>query len=265
MAPNIEKGKILIITDVHARIKEMNQFFNWLICEQGENIQFGVHLGDFWGGRNYKGSTQVRMKFDYKKSDYLDNLEIPLFHLKGNEDLEAPEEAWISENSWLMADQEPFYLGPYKVLPIYFQEKGTPEDKIPKNPHFTSKDDFDFIFSHRPPFGLLDNTLHAKTHEILKNIGSPLVREYYDRIKPSVLFFGHNHYTNFLETDYGIIISLDKLIRTSKRTNAFKYTYSLVDPFHQTIEVVWKNKLFLKYNILEKKIKFLNNHKRKIL
>src|SRR6056297_473488 len=132
-----EKGKILVITDVHARIKEMNDFFNWLIDEKGEDISFAVHMGDFWGGRNYDGNEQVRLKLKLSAQEYFKKLRIPIFHLKGNEDLHVPPNYWVSSKSWLMKDQEPFKLGKYKVLPIYYHEKGTEGDRVQKNPQFS--------------------------------------------------------------------------------------------------------------------------------
>ncbi len=256
MSKPIERGKFLIITDVHAKIKEMNAFFDWILDEKQEEIQYAVHLGDFWGGRNYNGKEQVRMKLNLSEKDYFENFRIPIFHIKGNEDLHVDNLDWLTSRTWLMRDQEVFQLGPYQVFPIHYHEKENPEELVLKHPEYSEKQGIDFIFTHQPAYGLLDNTLHAKTHQILKGIGSPMIRTYYDNIKPSILFFGHNHYSNYMKTDYGLVLSIDKLIRISKNRQVYKYSYALIDPFFQTLEVVWKNKLFLKYSILEKDIKY---------
>ncbi|MHA1612064.1 MAG: metallophosphoesterase family protein, partial [Promethearchaeota archaeon] len=251
-------GKILIVSDVHAKIPEMIDFFN-IMLEKGDEIDFAVHLGDFWSGRNFDPKKGSQFKDEWHDLIYFERLPFPLYHLRGNEDLTQPDSWWTIPNTCLMADQLPFYLNDWKILPLDYQYRGEPADEIPKHPEYSKETGFDFIFSHRPPLGLLDDTLHFKTHQKLSGTGSPMIRKYYDKICPSLFIFGHFHYSNFLQTDCGLIACLDKLIRIGGRNHdEFKYSYALLDPFDQSLEIFWKNRQFIKYSILEQKILVLN-------
>jgi Icc-related predicted phosphoesterase len=275
---NTALGKILFISDVHGLIPEMIDFINWLLNYKKYNIAYAVHLGDFWSGRNYDGTQQIYNEFE--DLECFKNLKIPLYLLKGNEDLETIDAWWESNNIWLMKDQEPFNFDNYKVLPIDYHFRGEESDRIPKHPEFNEGDEYDFILSHRPPYGLLDNTLHYQTHKKLTNTGSPVVRAYVDNIKPVITFFGHFHYSNYLIHDNRLIVCLDKLIRVGRRPNHprnshnsgsgrdnsnFRYSYALLDPSDQILEVYWKNRLFFKYSLLERKIIYLKRVDKRIL
>lgn len=254
-----EEGKILIISDVHGLIPEMNQFFHWLIDKQKQKISYVVSLGDFFKGRNFDGNIKKRDSFE--DVEFFDQLHLPIFHLKGNEDLDIPDNWYISQNMAYMMDQEPFMLNRYKVLPIDYQYRGEHGDEIPKHPEYSEKDNFHFIFSHRPPFGLLDHTLHLQTHRRLRNIGSPLVRHYIDAIKPAVVFFGHLHFCNYIEYNQSLIICIDKLIRIGLN-NQLKHSYGMIDPLDDSIEIFWKDMLFLRYSIPKKQILYLKHSER---
>ncbi|MBA7570120.1 hypothetical protein ES708_11867 [subsurface metagenome] len=91
-----DNGKILIVSDVHGLVKEMNAFFHWLVKENGQKISYAVHLGDFWNGRNFNGKEQVRD--EWTDLDYLDRLALPLFHIKGNADLQVPDAWWYTSS-----------------------------------------------------------------------------------------------------------------------------------------------------------------------
>ena len=210
-----ENGKILIIADVHGLVPEMNEFFHWLLYEKQEKISYVVSLGDFFKGRNFDGNQKVRQSFE--DLPFFDQLKLPVFHLKGNEDLDIPEEWYVSQNMWLMKDQEPFLLNRYKILPIYYQMRGEYGDEIPIHPEFNENDHFDFIFSHRPPLGLLDRTLHLQTHRTLQYIGSQMVRTYVDHIKPTVMIFGHLHFSNFMQYNETLVVCIDKLVRIGSK------------------------------------------------
>lgn len=250
-----ELGKILIITDVHGKIKEMVDFINMMVNTKHEHIDFVVHLGDFWSGRNYDPKTGEQNRDEFVDLDYFKKLPVPIYHIKGNEDLTQPDQFWNKNNMWLMQDQEPFFVNGWKSLPIDYQYPGELSDTVPKHPEFSVSDEFDIMFSHRPPFGVLDDTLHFKTHKKLSNTGSPMIREYYDKIKPPVFLFGHFHYSNFQITDIGVVVCIDKLIRIGGiNQDEFRYSYGLLDPFDQSLEIYWKNRQFLRYSILEKRI-----------
>ncbi len=250
-----EQGKILIITDVHGKIREMIDFMNILVKNKNEKIDFAVHLGDFWSGRNYDPNTGEQKKDEFSDLSFFKNLSFPLFLLKGNEDLIQPDNVWHSNNLWLMKDQESFILNNWTILPIDYQYPGEPSDENPKHNDLSKLENIDFIFSHRPPYGMIDDTLHYKTHKKLKNTGSPMVRKYYNLIKPSLCIFGHFHYSNYLMQDCGLIVGLDKLIRLGGSSkNEFRYSYALLDSFDQSLEVFWKNQRFFKYSILEQKM-----------
>ncbi|WP_371803440.1 metallophosphoesterase [Candidatus Lokiarchaeum ossiferum] len=251
----VEHKKILVISDVHGKIPEMIDFMNMMINTKGEKIDFAVHLGDFWSGRNYDPRSGEQIRGEFQEFDLFKKLPMPLYCLRGNEDLIQPEDVWHLENLWLMDDQEIFKMNDWNVLSIDYQYPGEPSDSEPKHIDYSSKDEIDFIFSHRPPYGILDDTLHFKTHKKLKNTGSPMVRSYYDALKPSLFLFGHFHYSNFFQTDCGLVACLDKLVRLGgANQDEFKYSYALLDPFDQSLEVYWKNRLFFKYSILEQKL-----------
>lgn len=257
-------GKILVVSDVHAKIPEMIDFFHMM--KNKDDIDFAVHLGDFWSGRNFVPEKGVQIKNEWHDVSYFEKLPFPLYHLRGNEDLTQPESFWKVSNMWLMKDQEPFYLNNFKVLPIDYQYRGEKSDDDPIHPEFNEEDGFDFIFSHRPPLGLLDDTLHFKTHKKLSGTGSPMIRKYYDNLCPSLFLFGHFHYSNFMQTDCGLIACIDKLIRIGgKNHDEFKYSYALIDPFDSSIEIFWKNRPFFKYSILEQKMLNLNRFDRRNL
>ncbi|MHA1776483.1 MAG: metallophosphoesterase family protein [Promethearchaeota archaeon] len=250
-------GKILIISDVHAKIPEMTDFFYQL--DKKENIDFAVHLGDFWSGRNFDPNLKTQVKNEWNDLTYFEKFPFPLYHLRGNEDLTQPDNWWNFPKMYLMKDQQPFYLNDWKVLPIDYQYQGEEDDTNPKHPEFSRDDGFDIILSHRPPYGLLDDTLHFKTHQKLSKTGSPMVRKYYDQLCPSLMIFGHFHYSNFMKTSCGLIVCIDKLIRIGgKNHSEFRYSYALLDPFDQSLEVIWKNHLFLRYSIMEQKILVAN-------
>jgi Icc-related predicted phosphoesterase len=249
-------GKLLLFSDVHGMIPQMNDFLGWLINERKENIAFAVHLGDFWSGRNFNGKEQIFT--EWSDRTYFDKFPLPIFFLRGNEDLPIPEEFWISEKTYLMKDQEPFYLDEFKVFPIDYHFRGEKSDIQPKHPEISENDHFDFILSHRPPLGLLDHTLHLETHKRLTNTGSPMVRHYVDMLKPAITFFGHFHYSNYLQYESGLVVCIDKLIRVGKGDNNYRYSYALVDPVEKMLEVFWKSRLFFKYSLLEQKIKIVN-------
>lgn len=245
-------GKILLITDVHGKIREMNEFFYYLIEEKEENIDFAVHLGDFWSGRNYEPSKNEQVRTQFENLDFFSRLPFPIYHLRGNEDMDVPLKWWNNPNTWLMRDQEPFHLQEWKVLPLDYHDFDKSEDPPLKHPEYSTVDQFDMILSHRPPLGLLDDTLHYKTHKRLSNTGSPLIRKYYDNLKPALFLFGHFHYSNFLQTEFGLIACIDKLIRTSGRNGqSYRYSYGLLDPFDHSLVVYWKNKLFFHYSLLD--------------
>ncbi|MCF2141519.1 MAG: metallophosphoesterase [Candidatus Lokiarchaeota archaeon] len=250
-------GKILIISDVHAKIPEMTDFFHMM--NEKEDIDFAVHLGDFWSGRNFNPELKTQVKNEWHDLTYFEKFPFPLFHIRGNEDLTQPDDWWNFPKMHLMKDQEPFLLNGWKVLPIDYQYRGEETDNKARHPEFSEKDGFDMIFSHRPAYGLLDDTLHFKTHQKLSKTGSPMIRDYYDRICPPLMLFGHFHYSNFMQTDCGLIVCIDKLIRVGgKNHDELRYSYALLDPFDQSLQVVWKNNLFLKYSILEQKILIAN-------
>ncbi len=258
-------GKILVISDVHGLIPAMNDFFKWLVEDNKQKISYAVHLGDFWNGRNYNGRTQVRD--EWIDLEYLDHLALPLFHIKGNADLQAPDSWWLTSRMCLMPEQRPFVLGNYKILPLDYKLNDEKEDAPPAGGGYSERD-IDFIFTHRPPYGLLDHTLHYQTHTKLKNTGSQMVRHYVDVLKPKLTLFGHFHYSNALETEWGLVASLDKLVRRSfglGRKNKISYSYGLIDPFENAIEIYWKSRLFVKYSFLEHKMLYFRRHDRRNL
>lgn len=247
-------GKILVITDVHAKIKEMVDFINFIIKDQKENINFAVHLGDFWSGRNYDPTLRTQIRDEWTDLAYFEKLPIPIFHLRGNEDLPVSESYWRAPNIWLMEEQKPFQLNNYKVLPIDYHYPGEETDENPLH-SYDSSDHIDFIFSHRPGMNLLDDTLHYETHKRLTQTGSIMVKKHFETIKPSLLLFGHFHFSNYLQTENGLVVCIDKLIRLGgKDQKELKYSYALIDPFDNSLEVYWKNKLFFHYSIMERKL-----------
>ena len=130
-------GKILIISDVHAKIPEMIDFFYKI--QEKEKIDFAVHLGDFWSGRNYVPEKGTQVKNEWYDLPYFARLAFPLYHLKGNEDLTQPDFWWNSPNMCLMKNQEPFFLNDWKILPVDYPFRGEQEDQHPLHPEYSKE------------------------------------------------------------------------------------------------------------------------------
>ena len=100
----------------------------------------------------------------------------------------------------------------------------------------------------------LGNKMGRQSRPIICTVNDKVVK-HFESIKPSLLLFGHFHFSNYLQTENGLIVCIDKLIRLGgKDQKEFKYSYALIDPFDNSLEVYWKNKLYFHYSIMERKL-----------
>jgi len=183
-----------------------------------------------------------------------------------------------------------------KFVPIFdYEETTIPKENsnqsqslsIPINNKYNVLKDntpIDFIFSHTPPFGLLDKTRDAITHKEIRFTGNRLVRLIIDKRNPKVVFFGHNHHSNYMKFGDLFVIACDKLIRKSSEflfknpnfnntynnnklnNNKIKnitqendktlYNYVLIEilPNITYIKMIKRNKLVLVYDLNSEKI-----------
>ncbi|MHA1821439.1 MAG: metallophosphoesterase family protein [Promethearchaeota archaeon] len=85
-------NKILIITDVHGLINELFEFLDKIKKKYGDTIAYCVQLGDFFKGRNVlEGERTFTFWRDPK---IFKNLPFPIYCIKGNEDINIPDEWW---------------------------------------------------------------------------------------------------------------------------------------------------------------------------
>ncbi len=258
MAENTEPyGKILFVSDVHGLIPQLFNLISFLIYEQKENIDFVVSLGDFWKGRNFNGEDIVRDHWNDR--EVFSSLNLNIFHIKGNEDQDIPDNFWTTtKNIWLMPNEKPFKANGLTLFPVYFTHYDEKHD-IAKDVH-QYINSIDILATHNPAFGILDNTLHYKTHEVIKSTGSMKIRKYLDELNPALHIFGHFHYSNFLKYKNTLVVCLDKMYRINKAMQK-KFSYALVDPFERTVDVWWRNRHYIKYNMLEREIKFVDDQR----
>lgn len=309
--------KILIISDVHGLLEEMQEFFAELKENHGNTISYGIHLGDLFKGRNIVFG-QKTFSF-WKDLSLLENLPFPLYCTKGNEDINIPEDWWSRGNLVLLPDKEEFMLNDFRVVSINYIEHENREffhklgiKKIfrlkpepIKGKYFpmfdykqlehsqpaeilNSTNKVDFIFSHVPPFGLLDKTRDYATHREIKFTGSKFIRLIIDKRNPAVIFFGHNHFSNFATFGDLLVLSIDKFCRKipiwadastfftkksrnlrlksytrdksakekEKEKNIFSYCIIRRDQDQEThiIDMYRKNSLIFQYDLGKKKI-----------
>lgn len=250
-------GKILFISDVHGLVPQLFNLISFLLYEQNEKIDFVVSLGDFWKGRNYNGEDIIRDHWN--DLEYFSSLPINIFHIKGNEDQDIPDNFWTNtKNIWLMPNEKRFEINNFSLFPIHYTHYDEKHEISREVQHYKNK--IDILISHNPAFGILDNTLHYKTHEIIKSTGSAKIRKYLDILNPPLYLFGHFHYSNFVKYNNTLVLCLDKMFRINKMMQK-KYSYAIVDTFEQTVTVWWRNRLYLKYNLLEREIKYVDQRR----
>ena len=248
-------GKILFVSDVHGLVSQLINLISFLLYEQKERIDCVVSLGDFWKGRNFNGQEIVRDHWN--DCDVFSSFPINIFHIKGNEDQDIPDNFWmVTRNVWLMPDEKPFKINGLTLFPVHFTVHDEKQDVV-RDVH-QYKNCIDILVSHNPAFGILDNTLHYKTHEVIKTTGSMKIRKYLDEFNPALHLFGHFHYSNFIKYNKTLVVCLDKMFRVNKMMQK-KYSYALVDPVENTLDVIWRNRNYLKYNLLEREIKFVDD------
>ncbi|MCP4760799.1 MAG: metallophosphoesterase [archaeon] len=233
--------KILIISDIHGLIEELLNFLE-NIEKKHPNIAYCLQLGDFFKGRNVIGG-QKTFSF-WKDLAAFENLPFPIFSIKGNEDINIPDDWWSGMLS-LLPTEKKFLLDELKLIPIsYFEEskefiksKGIkrflsirPPKKKKNNEYFplfnyeplenvakpeilTSKEEIDIIATHVPPYGLLDKTRDYTTHKEIKYTGNKFTRLVIDKRRPKVVFFGHNHFCNYKMFGNMLVVSVDKFCR----------------------------------------------------
>jgi Icc-related predicted phosphoesterase len=305
--------KILIISDVHGLLGEMEEFFEELKKKHGNTISCGIHLGDLFKGRNVIFG-QKTFSF-WKDLSFLEKIPFPFYCTKGNEDINIPDDWWHRGNLVLLPDKEEFMLNDFRTISVNYIENENKEfyhklgikklfrlkPKPIKGKYFPmfdfkqsehsesadileSSNKIDFIFSHVPPFGLLDKTRDYATHREIRFTGSRFVRLLIDRRKPAVVFFGHNHFSNYATFGDLLVVSIDKFCRKipvwadentffakKSRTLRLKsytrdksvkakekniYSYCIIRRDRETfiIDMFRKNNLIFQYDLLKKKI-----------
>ena len=141
-------------------------------------------------------------------------------------------------------------------------EKDSPVESV-----LSSDKPIDFVFSHVPPFGLLDRTRDAVTHKQIRNTGSKLLRLIIDKRKPRVAFFGHNHYCNYKFFGDMLVVSVDKFCRKipkkieSGKSNknvrdvdGFSYIVITLKDESYVIEIFRRNRLVFQYDMKQHNI-----------
>jgi len=126
----------------------------------------------------------------------------------------------------------------------------------------------DFILTHIPPFGLLNKTRDAITHNEIRFTGNRLVRLIIDKRRPKIVFFGHNHHMNYLKFEDMLIIALDKLVRKSseikyiekvRKSNDIEknlFNYVIIEQCAKTtlVKMVKLNRLIATYDLKSQQI-----------
>ncbi|MBD3352053.1 MAG: hypothetical protein GF364_11255 [Candidatus Lokiarchaeota archaeon] len=235
--------KILIIADPHGLINELKEFIGNMQELYGNTIAYCIQLGDFWKGRNVVFGKKT---FNFWKDlTAFYDLPFPIYCIKGNEDINIPDEWWKSGMISLLPNLQDFMLEDFRVIPIdYFEEDPKfykkmgikkfvrlspppkfmqdqyypfydfePRDDVEPHPVLTSEEPIDFVLSHVPAYGLLDKTRDAKTHKEIRFTGNKFIRLVIDRRRPKIVFFGHNHFANYQIFGDMLVISCDKFVR----------------------------------------------------
>jgi len=295
---NTEKySRFLIVSDVHGLIREFKEFLKLMQKRYKDTISYCVQLGDFFKGRNV-----IKNKKTYtfwKDLNVFNDLPFPIFCVKGNEDNNVPE-SWYGGMLSILPNLSEFKLDRFNSIPLHFYEEdgekirdlgiqklirlnlprnkdknayyplydATYENESPIGALFDSETPVDFMFSHVPPYGLLDRTRDAITHKHIRYTGSKLLRLIIDKRRPRVAFFGHNHYCNYKLFGDMLVVSVDKFCRKipqksgngknsvnfEKETNGFSYCVITVKDESYLIEIFRRNRLVFQYDMFQQNI-----------
>lgn len=286
-------SRFLIVSDVHGLIPEFTEFLKIMQKQYKDTISYCIQLGDFFKGRNV---IQNKKTYTFWKDlSIFKKLPFPIFTVKGNEDVNIPESWWGGGMLSVLPNATEFQLDRFNSIPLHFAEEETDqirefgihklvrlkkptsqkrqEDEYypifdctyEKNsliaPLFESDTPVDFMFSHVPPYGLLDRTRDAITHKHIKYTGSKLLRLIIDKRQPRICFFGHNHYCNYRFFGDMLVVSVDKFCRKipqeeddSKEINGFSYIVITVKEDSYLIEIFCRNQVFFQYDMKQQNI-----------
>ncbi len=289
-------SRFLIVSDVHGLINEFSDFLKLMQKKYKDTISYCIQLGDFFKGRNVINNKKTYTF--WKDLSVFKNLPFPIFSVKGNEDINIPE-TWYGGMLSVLPNLTEFRLDRFNTIPLhYFDEDGekireigieklirqniprkrnnntyypmfdaTCEKESPIEPVLNSENPVDFIFSHVPPYGLLDRTRDAVTHKQIRNTGSKLLRLIIDKRKPRVAFFGHNHYCNYKFFGDMLVVSVDKFCRKipkkvnegkttkkNKDVNGFSYIVITLKDESYVIEIFRRNRLVFQYDMKQHNI-----------
>jgi len=290
----------LIISDVHGLIQEFIEFIRLMQKRYKDSISYCVQLGDFFKGRNV---IQNKKTYTFWKDlSIFKELPFPIFSMKGNEDVNIPD-TWYGGMLSVLPHLTEFQLDRFNSIPLHFFEENGEyihelgikklirhnrprkkeengyypmfdckyEQNSPISSILDSENSVDFIFSHVPPYGLLDRTRDAITHKHIRYTGSKLLRLLIDKRQPRVVFFGHNHYCNYKFFGDMLIVSVDKFCRklpqngdgsynpNSKEFNGeeidgFSYCVISVKDESYLIEIFRRNRLVFQYDMFQHNI-----------
>ncbi len=197
--------KILHISDTHGFHQDINQ--------ELPAADVLVHSGDFtWGGSEAEavdfmnwliGLTQFRHKVFIAG-----NHDDCMYQADGIQGL--PDNVHFLQHSSVVIDEIRFY-----GLPLYMEDSisGRYEMLIDEIPS-----DVGVLVSHQPPFGLLDITDYCNGP---RNHGSKKLKDIVVSYRPKAHLFGHEHSSNGLVIENGIIYSNASLLDDS-----YKQTYN---------------------------------------
>ena len=288
-------SRFLIVSDVHGLINEFKEFLKLMQKRYKDTISYVVQLGDFFKGRNVINNKKTYTF--WKDLSAFKDLPFPIFSIKGNEDINIPESWWSGGMLSVLPNITEFQLDRFNTIPLhYFEEDAdqihqygvqkiirlkmptprkrekqsyypmfdcTYEQNSPIAPLLESDKPVDFMFSHVPPFGLLDRTRDAITHKHIKYTGNKLLRLIIDKKQPRVCFFGHNHYCNYRFFGNMLVVSVDKFCRkipqktgekSNKEINGFSYVVITVKDESYLIEIFRRNQLFFQYDVKQHNI-----------
>jgi Icc-related predicted phosphoesterase len=290
-------SRFLIVSDVHGLIDEFKEFLRLMQHKYKDTISYVIQLGDFFKGRNVINNKKTYTF--WKDTKAFRDLPFPIFCVKGNEDINVPE-SWFGGMLSLLPNLTEFQLDRFNSIPLHFFEEdgekirevgvkklvrlnlprkrnkhsyypmfdSTYEQESPIGALFSSDRPVDFMFSHVPPYGLLDRTRDAITHKHIRYTGSKLLRLIIDKRRPRVAFFGHNHYCNYKFFGDMLVVSVDKFCRKipqkssedsknlkyDKETNGFSYCVVTVKDESYLVEIFRRNRLVFQYDMLQQNI-----------
>ena len=301
-------NKVLIISDLHGLMQEFLEFLQYIKETYNDTIAYAIHLGDFWKGRNVingvktynfckdpsilkdlpfilfllKGNEDINIPESFYHVDNLFVLpHLEIFYLNGFKTIPIHYFENTKKQLKLLGIEKIVRLPRNKVKNInkrndnkfkplfdYITKSNNNSNQNQIQNIFNDPIPIDFILTHIPPFGLLNKTRDAITHNEIRFTGNRLVRLIIDKRRPKIVFFGHNHHMNYLKFEDMLIIALDKLVRKSseikyiekvRKSNDIEknlFNYVIIEQCAKTtlVKMVKLNRLIATYDLKSQQI-----------